>query len=164
MCPPSLTRPHLPPPPPTTPRLSSPSPAQWTQGPGCGWSPSRKEVGVLQEEAATAAAHLWVWSGDTCTSRTPPRTSPLCLFPLRVSWLRVSRLLCPFSCLNHDIPHPICHFCIVLLYLFAGVTLRGVHESQEHYKYSTAAATNFDLNNFLCIHKSLFVFNISISS
>lgn len=45
--PPSLTPLRLPPPPPTTPRLCSPSPAQWTQGPGCGWSPNRKVVAVL---------------------------------------------------------------------------------------------------------------------
>lgn len=84
---------HHPPPLPITPRLCSPFLDQWRQGPGCAWSQNKKEVGVLQEAVvgATVAVHHWVWLEDTCTSHTPPRTSPLCLCPLRVSWLRVSR-------------------------------------------------------------------------
>lgn len=101
--PPSLTPPHRPPPHLTTPRLCSPFLDQWRPGPGCVWSPSRREVGLLQEEAvvgATAAVDHSVWLEDTCTSPTPPRTSPLCLFPPPVSWLRVSGLFCPLSLLH----------------------------------------------------------------
>lgn len=87
----SLTLLRLPPPPPTTPRLCLPSLAQWILEEGYGWSQNRKEQGVQQEGAGAAAvAHPWVRSGDTFTSHTPPRTSPLCLFLPQVSWLQVS--------------------------------------------------------------------------
>lgn len=101
--PPSLTPPHHPPPHPITPRLCSPFLDQWRQGPGCVWSQNKKEVGLPQEAVvgATVAVHHWVWWEDTCTSHTPPRTSPLCLCPLRGSWLRVSRLFCPLSFWHH---------------------------------------------------------------
>lgn len=101
--PPSLTPPRRPPPRPTTPRLCSPFLDRWRPGPGCVWSPSRKEVGLPQEEAvvgATAAVDRSAWLEDTCTSPTPPRTSPLCLCPPRGSWLRVSGLFCPLSLLH----------------------------------------------------------------
>lgn len=81
---------HLPHHPPTFLQLCLPSQAQWTQDLGCGWSQNKKGVVVVQELAETAVAPHWVQSGGIYTSLTPPRTSPLCLFPPLGSWLQVS--------------------------------------------------------------------------